>query len=134
MVNVRLLQQRTKDFELHNNVPPTKDKEEGRLDLGLKYNFHIEYAADTKHCKATLVQIAEAMDDPQIFHISATLEGVFETDSIVNDEMKKEIHIRCYYVLFPYAQALISQVSLATGITPIVIPSDRLLPENISIG
>ena len=132
MFNMWLQQQRATKIDLCNNLSSVSNTEM-KLEVAFKYDFGVEYAADMRHCKAVITQTVESKNDPNEFHISVTVEGTFETDPILDDDMKKETHIRCYYELFPYVQTIISQVGTTTGAAPLIVPADRIGVENVVV-
>lgn len=132
MMNVSLLQQRAKKVLLHADFLPAQGKNDS-LEVNFRYNFNVSYADDNRHCKATLEQIVQAVDDPQQFSINVEIEGIFETDLITNDDEKKEVHVKSYYSLFPYAQLLIYQMSTSAGFPPLMIPPDKMTVDGVVI-
>lgn len=133
MFNVDLIQQRMVSLEVRVNL--FSEAEAGQqIDVGFRFSFNVNFAEDNKHCKAILEQEAISLQDPSKLKIRVTNEGLFETDEIKSDEMKKEVHIRCYQALFPYVQSQIAQMCISAGLPPLLVPAQKMNPESIIIG
>lgn len=133
MVNVDLVMQRVTEINVKIDFNPEDEK---TIEIGFNSPFRIQYADDNKHCTAILEQKAVSQKNPDQFSIYIKLEGFFDCDEITDSEKKKEIHVQCYYRLFPYAQSLIAQICVTAGLPPLMIRSqsmsinDVVLPED----
>ena len=132
MLNMWLIQQRATKIDFSNNLSSTGDSQVN-IEVAFKYDFKVEYASDLKHCRATIAQKVESKSDPKSFHVLVEVEGVFETDPILDDNLKKEAHVRCYSELFPYVQSLVAQIGVAAGGTSLIVPPDRISIENVFV-
>lgn len=131
MVEMNLIQQRATNIFVQTDFSPSSS--ENNLEIRFHFNFKVVYADDGKHCKATIEQIAEAVENPQNFNIRVTMEGIFNISPLSTDEEKKEAHIRSYYLLFPYVQALISQLSVNAGFPPLIVQPARITTDKVNI-
>ncbi|MCD8381639.1 MAG: protein-export chaperone SecB [Clostridiales bacterium] len=110
MATVTLLQQRTREMHLRNDI-----KKQGQLQLKSNFNFNVKYAANNQNCVATLYQSFEDKSGAEEFSASVTLEGVFSCQGVADDEDKKAVHLQAYEALFPYLQSVVGQLFSSTG-------------------
>lgn len=129
MVYPNLINQKVTAMNLSINFEPVEEKS---LELSFGSSFSIKYADDYKHCLAILQQKVYAKDDPKLFSIDIDIQGAFECEEIT-DEKKQEIHVQCYYLLFPYVQMHIAQMCLAAGLPPLMIPPIKITSEDVKI-
>ena len=67
------------------------------------------------------------------FFVSVELFGVFEIVGPVTDEDKKEIHVRTYQQVFPYAEVLVKQVCAAGGMPNFMLLRHKMDPDHVAI-
>ena len=125
MVYVDLVQQKVTELNLQIDFDPETQKS---LDIGVNSPISIQYSEDCKHCIATLEQKISSKENPSQYSMLVKIQGFLDCDEITSDEMKKEIHVACYYRLFPYAQSIIANMSVMAGLPPLMIK-----PVNLSI-
>ena len=130
MVNVDLVLQRATEVQVKIDFDPTSGK---NLEIGVNSPFRIDYSDDNKHCTAILEQRVISKNDPEQFSIYIKIEGYFNCDEITNDDIKKDVHIQCYYRLFPYAQALIAQMCVVAGLPPLMIRALKISADDVAI-
>ena len=83
--------------------------------------------------KALLKCELKSTEEPAVVSVSVSYEGIFETDEIRNDEDKKRIHVQAYYSIFPYMQAMISNIFVSTGLPPIIIQPMEMKTDEVSL-
>ncbi|MCD7802212.1 MAG: protein-export chaperone SecB [Clostridiales bacterium] len=110
MATVTLLQQRTRELHLRNDV-----KKQGQLQLKSNFNFNVKFAANNQNCVATLYQSFEDKSGEEAISVSVTLEGLFSCQGVMSDEDKKSVHLQAYDALFPYLQSVVGQLFGSTG-------------------
>ncbi|MCC8181826.1 MAG: protein-export chaperone SecB [Clostridiales bacterium] len=110
MATVTLLQQRTRELHLRNDI-----KKQGQLQLRSNFNFNVKYASNNQNCVATLYQSFEDKSGEEAFSVSVTLEGLFSCQGVANDEDKRAVHLQAYDALFPYLQSVVGQIFGSTG-------------------
>ena len=71
--------------------------------------------------------------DPSSLEINVSVEGIFESDELTSEDLKKEAHVLSYYMLFPYAQSLVVQMSISAALPPLIIPSDTMTTDKVSL-
>lgn len=111
MATVNLLQQRTRELHLRNDM-----NRMGKLELKSNFNFSVKYAPDNQRCVATVYQSFEDKSADAAFSVSVTLEGVFSCQGMRTPEDKKQVHLMAYEALFPYLQSVVGQLFASTGI------------------
>lgn len=131
MVEINLIQQRATNILVQADFSPSES--EKTLEIRFHFNFKVLYGDDKKRCRATIEQNAIAVENPQLFNIRATVEGIFDTSPLLTDDEKKEAHIKIYNALFPYVQALISQLSVNAGFPPLIVQPVKIPADKISI-
>lgn len=121
MATIDLLQQRTRELHLRNDI-----KKKGQLQLKSNFNFSVKYAPNNQSCVATIYQSFEDKSEEQAFSVSITLEGVFACHDVMTDEDKKRVHLMAYEALFPYLQSTASQLFAGTGLPGFLVKKMNL--------
>ena len=98
-----------------------------KIQLENKYNYNVRYTKENL-CVCNLECSVFDKDAPEKFSVRIEVEGLFSLDPQVPRE---QLHIMTYKELFPYARVLVSTVTSASGIPPVMIPSADI--ENQSI-
>lgn len=88
-----------------------------KLKFGHKLSHHVKYS-DNKMCEAFLKLDVLDAEHPDSISISLTLQGLFR---ILEDTEREFIHVETFKSLYPMARAIISTISGAAGIPPIII-------------
>ena len=131
ILNLRLSRQ--KEREKNECNPSERLSGTGRLAPGTKiqlenkYNYNVRYTKENL-CVCNLECSVFDKDAPEKFSVRIEVEGLFSFDPQVPRE---QLHIMTYKELFPYARVLVSTVTSASGIPPVMIPSADI--ENQSI-
>lgn len=120
--NIILKGYRAKDIEFHGHLAPG-----AKIQLENKYSYNVRYGNENI-CVAELSCQACDKDAPEKFKISVVIEGLF---SFPEDLTREQIHVMTYKELFPYARVLVSSVTAAAGIPPVILPGANI--ENQSI-
>lgn len=131
MKYIRLLQQRTKSINFNTDFSPIDEKQ--NLQIKFHFNLDVAYADDKKHCKATIEQVVEAVENPQALNIKVVVEGILEADSISTKEDQRAAHVQSYYAIFPYVQSLIAQLTVSAGFPALMIQPAILESNDISL-
>ena len=122
MSNVVFKGYRAKDVEFHGHLAPG-----ARIALENKYSYNVKYGSGNV-CVAELSCEVFDKEAPEKFKVSVVMEGIF---SFPEGLTREQIHVMTYKELFPYARALVSTVTTAAGIPPVILPSANI--ENQSI-
>lgn len=133
MLHLSMLAQRMTSLSAKINFLENVENNE-HVEIISDYDFNVSYAEDKKHCKANLDLNVFCPKYPDLFEIKVSVEGVFQTDELKSEELKKEAHVLSYYLLFPYAQSLVSQMTVAASMPPLTIPADEMKVEQVVIG
>ena len=112
MSHVQLKVYKVKEFVLTNNVQGTV-----QLKLSNKVSHNVRYAKNGT-CEAVLTVEVFDKTQPKVLSAKVSISGIFQ----ITDAVEKEfIHVDTFKELFPYAKAMISMVSAAAGIPPIIV-------------
>lgn len=115
-----------KDFSFENpKLPYNRDSEQPAIDIGLDINAH--GIQDSSYEVVIGIQIKATIKEETIFIVDLKYAGIFTID--VDDNTNKEITllVHCPNILFPYARAIISDVTSHGGYPPLMIaPIDFL--------
>ena len=65
--------------------------------------------------------------------IGIVMLGVFDIVGPVADEDKKEIHVRTYQQVFPYAELLVKQLCAAGGMPNFMLLRHKMDPEQVAL-
>ena len=125
---LKLINQHFETIELRRNITT-----EQTLELENRYDFYVKYSDDFKHCLATLICEVRSKDNPEVFYIKLVNVGEFECAGIESDDTKKEAHIECNKILFPYSQYMVSNLSVRAGLPPVFIENQFYTKDLISV-
>ena len=123
-----LLAARAIEIEVKNNFIPSET-----INVDIMHDFSVSFTEDGEHCRATLKAGIEAKDSPETLTVRCTMIGEFSIKKIESDEDKKLTHIDCYYMIFPYAQALIQRLCVDAGLPPFYMQEIEQKVENIPV-
>ncbi|MCD8384383.1 MAG: protein-export chaperone SecB [Clostridiales bacterium] len=128
MATVTLLQQRTRELHLRNDI-----KKQGQLQLRSNFNFNVKFASNNQNCVATLYQSFEDKSGEETLSVSVTLEGLFSCQGVAGDEDKKAVHVQAYDALFPYLQSTVGQLFSSTGFPGFMVKKIPLDEQKVVI-
>ena len=129
MVDVSLVGYKIKGIDLLNTI-----KQQGSLQIGNTFAFNVAYTPDNTRAVAELIDSVQMVDHPEEFHLDLTIEGIFELTGIEDNESKKDAHIMCYDVLFPYANQIVTQLVTSSGMAGLVFKKIPLQRDRIQFG
>ncbi len=110
------------DIEFHGHLP-----NKTQINLDNKYSYNVRYGKDNI-CVATLECRIFDRESPESFSVSVALEGIF---SFSSGYSKEQLHILTYKELFPYARALVTTITSAACIPPVMLPCADIENQNI---
>lgn len=125
---VALIVERATEIDVINKLT-----EAGEINIDTTHEFNVNYSGDGVHCRAVMKAGFTAHGEPETLKIVCTVEGDFATEKITSDEDKKKVHLDCYYMLFPYAQALLMRLCTDAGLPPFYLPPLEMKEENVMI-
>lgn len=131
-MSVILMHQRAKKIKVETDMSVVNSS--GEIELRSGCNFGVNFSNDKEHCLATIREKIESVEYPESFFIEIEIEGEFETDRIESEDDKRNVHVESYYALFPYAQQLVAQLSMAAGVAPIMIRPEKMKKEDVHFG
>ncbi len=129
---IKLIQQRMMEATVKVADIPTVD-DKNQMEIKVHHRFDVKFHNDGKHCAVLLKCELKSTEEPAVVSVSVSYEGIFETDEIRNDEDKKRIHVQAYYSIFPYMQAMISNIFVSTGLPPIIIQPMEMKTDEVSL-
>ncbi len=125
---LQLKKQLFKEVSMKANI-----RENGKIEIGSKFNFSINFAAGGKVCTATLRQTVEKKNDPEVFCVTIEAVGVFECDVCTAPEDKRRTHVEAYRWLFPYVQRKVAQLFVDAGLPPLLVEMAPMREEDVLI-
>lgn len=123
-----LISARATKIEVVNNITEAKE-----IKIDVIHEFHVSYATDEEHCRATLHAGIKMEGHPEILTVLGTITGDYSVHKISSDEDKKKIHVECYYNLFPYAQALVTRLCADAGLPPFYLQPIEMKEESVIV-
>lgn len=115
-LKIKLLNQHFNTIELRRNITS-----EQSIELENRFDFSVNYTDDHKHCIATLICEIRSSGNHELFYMKLVNIGEFECEGIETDDIKKEAHIECNRILFPYTQYMVSNLAVRSGLSPVYI-------------
>ena len=119
MTQLNMLSYKLQDMQFFNKL----DKP-GQVQLENNFSYSVDYNKCVKD---------KCDDENHKFFVSVELIGVFEIVGPVTDEDKKEIHVRTYPQVFPYAEVLVKQVCAAGGMPNFMLLRHKMDPDHVAI-
>ncbi len=98
-----------------------KNKLAGGVKLQLKnqYSHNVKYGKDN-NCEGIFTVKISDKNGNENFGITATIQGLFQWEGELD---KEQAHKETFAALFPYARALVSNLTAVSGMMPIIIPT-----------
>ena len=127
-LNLKLKNQRFDTIELRRNIT-----NETQIELETRYEYGVKYSEDAKNCLAILTCEMRAKDAPEVFTMKLVNIGEFEGEGMDTDDGKREAHIQCNRILFPYTQYMVSNLAVRAGFSPIFIENQVIKKEDITV-
>ncbi len=130
MAEVNMISYKLQDLQFFNKL----DKP-GQVKLSNNFSFSVDYNRENTRCVAKLYQCVkdQVEDQNHKFIVSMEVIGVFELTGPVTDEDKKDIHVRTYQQLFPYAEVLAKQVCAAGGMPNFTLLRHKMNRDNVAV-
>ena len=130
MTEVNMISYKLQDMQFFNKL-----ERPGQVQLANNFSFSVDYNRENTRCVAKLYQCVKdkSEDGNHKFFVSLDIVGVFELVGPVTDEEKKDIHIRTYQQLFPYAETLAKQVCAAGGMASFTLLRHKMNRDNVAI-
>jgi len=128
--NLNLLSYKLQDMQFFNKL----DKA-GQIQLENSFSYSVDYNQDNTRCLGKFYQCVKdkSVTDDHKFFVSVELVGSFEIEGEVSDEDKREIHVRSYQQLFPYAEMLVKQLCAAGGMPNFMLIRHKMSPDQVAI-
>lgn len=130
MNNLNLVSYKLQDMQFFNKLDRA-----GEIQLENSFSYSVDYNQDNTQCKAKFYQCVKdkSVTDDHKFFVSVELIGIFEIEGDVTDEDKREIHVRSYQQLFPYAETLVKQLCAAGGMPNFMLIRHKMSPNQVAI-
>jgi len=129
MLKVDLIDYRINRLDMVNNLGMDVSGTVGIVETS---DFYIDYKGDI--AVTTLTGYLEMEDCGNQFHIDLKVEGYFFIKGITSNKIKKEAHVKCYDILFPYADQIVRMLSVSCGILGLRMSKKPMEPEDVHIG
>jgi len=128
MANVSLVSQKMQEIQLLNRL----DKP-GQIQLDSNFSLSVNYNEDGNSCLGKLRQNLVDRDEPDKFHLTVDIIGIFRCDNMFTDEQKKIIHSEVYDQLFPYVQAIVQTIAASSGIPGLMLRKEEIHLDQVAV-
>lgn len=128
MLKLTLVNYRFNEIHLHSDFAKIQTLGE-IVDLQQKLSFKIRFNDAHNAAEAIFNQVYESKADPEAFHVTVEIFGQFECGEKQENDI--ELHIQAYYMLFPYVQTVIRNLSIEANLPPLVIVPYKLTEKDI---
>lgn len=130
MTDLNLTSYKLQDMQFFNKL-----ERSGQVQLENSFSYSVDYNQDNTRCLAKFYQCVKDKrgDENHKFFVSVELVGSFEIEGEITDEDKREIHVRTYQQLFPYAETLVRQVCAAGGMPNFMLIRHRMDPNDVAV-
>ncbi|MBR3554030.1 MAG: protein-export chaperone SecB [Clostridia bacterium] len=122
MSHVQLKAYKVKEFVLTNNVQGSV-----QLKLSNKVAHNVRYAKNGT-CEAVLTVEVFDKTKPKVLSAKVSISGLFQ---IIDAVEKEFIHVDTFKELFPYAKTMVTMISAAAGIPPIIVQNFDIEKQEI---
>ncbi len=101
------------NIELKNKLPGAT-----KLELKNQYSHNVKYGKNNT-CEGILTVKVMDKNANENFGITATVQGIFQYEG---ELVKEKVHIDTFNALFPYARALVTNLTANAGMPAIILP------------
>ena len=98
-----------------------------KIELKNKYSYNVGYSK-INTCSGEFKAEIFDKNDPDRFHITVVMKGLFVTTESVS---KEQLHIKTYDAVFPYVKSFVTNFTANSGIPPIYIPYIDISTQSI---
>lgn len=113
MKSIALKAYKVSNIELKNKLPGAT-----KLELKNQYSHNVKYGKNNT-CEGILTVKVTDKNQNENFGITATVQGIFRYEG---ELVREKVHVETFNALFPYARALVSNLTASSGMPPIIIP------------
>lgn len=113
MKKLALKAYKVSNVELKNKIPGAV-----KLQLQNQYSHNVKYGKDN-NCEGIFTVKISDKNGNENFGIVATVQGIFHWEGELDRE---KAHRETFNALFPYARALVTNLTANAGMMPIIIP------------
>lgn len=129
MADVQMISYKISRLEMYNDL-----KNSQGVDVRNWFEFEVTFDMETELAVASLTEHLKMAEEPSDFGIDLTLIGIFSFTGVKSDESKRELHIKCYDDLFPFAGQIISLLAINSGMSGFLLNKNPLKMENVNLG
>lgn len=126
MVNIELLSYKINELKMRNDLKSNRG-----VHLINRNDFQMEFI-DNSRAVAVLTEYVR-MKEGDEFYLKLAIEGIFHLDDIENTESWKEMHIRCYDKLFPYAKQIMELLAANSGLSGFVLRKKQIKEGDVYV-
>lgn len=129
MVDVELVSFKIAKLKMNNDIT-----EDGMLQVENSVESNVKYEDDNKMAVMVLNVKVEHRRHPDVFGIELKLQGTFRVDSVNDIVSKREAHVKCYDVLFPYVEQIMTYLAINSGLHGFALEKSSMSPEKVNYG
>lgn len=126
MANIELLSYKINELKMRNDLKINRG-----VHLINRNDFQMEFI-DNSRAAAVLTELVR-MQEGDEFYLELAVEGIFLLDDIENTESWKEMHIRCYDKLFPYAKQIMEMLADNSGLLGFVLRKKQIKEGDVHV-
>lgn len=132
MKSVLLLNSSVRELNFINklNIDPNQNK---HYELQVRSEYNMNFGNDNSHAIAHLKQFIEITNNPELFSLTITCDGIVQTDSFESEDEKKHLHVQGYYLLFPIVASLINHIFVSAGLPSLVLSPNAMDESSVTI-
>ncbi len=113
MKGLSLKAYKVSNIELKNKMPGAT-----KLELKNQYSYNVKYG-NNNTCEGIFTVKVTDKAGNENFGINATVQGIFQYEG---ELVREKVHVDSFNALFPYARALVTNLTAMAGMPPIIIP------------
>lgn len=110
MADVELLSYEIRKINMFNSM-----LDSAKIQIESTMNFNIKYGQDNELAVAVLTVQVRHRQHPDMLCIELDIQGTFRLTGIENAKSKREVHVKCYDELFPFANQIMTYLAMNSG-------------------
>lgn len=128
-MDITLLNIDVRDLSFENKAQGAQ-----RLEMETNVQYSVNIAANLPQCRGEAwLTVQDKSSDPLVV-LKLHVIGVFNfTPTSVNDEVKRELHIRTFELLYPHLSAQVACITSIMGMPRFIIPKLDIAQDDVMI-
>ena len=128
-MDISLVNIDVRDLSFENKVQGTQELE---METNVQYSVNI--AANIPQCRGEAWLTVQEKSSAHLVALKLHVVGVFNyTPSPVTDEVKRELHVRTFEMLYPHLSAQVACITSIMGMPRFLIPKLDIAQDDVMI-